>query len=204
MVTYDDNGKLDPAASLFAAADDGSIDVKASDDGKTLTWKLNTPCPYMMSLLAFPVFMPVPQASVEAASDWQTNPGAWTSEAGFVSDGPYTLKTWNHNESMVYVKNPNYYDADNVSVNELHFMLSADDTAILGAFQSGDIDYADTVPTDEIQTLKDTPEFHVIPNLGTYFVCFNVNSDLFSGKTVKQAAEMRRAMGLSDRPPVYH
>jgi oligopeptide/dipeptide ABC transporter ATP-binding protein len=124
MVTYDDNGKLDPAASLFAAADDGSIDVKASDDGKTLTWKLQAPCSYMISLLAFPVFMPVPQAAVEAASDWKTNPGSWASEAGFVTSGAYTLKEWKHNESMVYVKNPNYYDAANVTMDELDFMLS--------------------------------------------------------------------------------
>ena len=176
--------------SVFEGYGDGSapeLAIAALDDN-TVEFKLVAPCPYIMSLLAFPVFMPVPAAAFDSLD--------WANEAGFVSDGPYTLKTWNHNESMVYVKNPNYYDADNVSVNELHFMLSADDTAILGAFQSGDIDYADTVPTDEIQTLKDTPEFHVIPNLGTYFVCFNVNSDLFSGKTVKQAAEMRRAMGL--------
>lgn len=178
---------------LFAVfdgySDDGSTEINATAvDDNTVQFKLVAPCPYIMDLLAFPVFMPVPAAAFDSLD--------WANEAGFVSDGPYTLKTWNHNESMVYVKNPNYYDADNVSVNELHFMLSADDTAILGAFQSGDIDYADTVPTDEIQTLKDTPEFHVIPNLGTYFVCFNVNSDLFSGKTIKQAAEMRRAMGL--------
>ena len=203
MVTYDDSGKLDTAASLFAPADDGNIDVKASDDGKTLTRKLNTPCPYMMSLLAFPVFMPVPQASVEAAADWQTNPGAWTSEAGFVSDGAYTLKSWKHNESMVYVKNPNYYDAANVTMDELDFMLSADDTAILAAYNAGNLDYADTVPNDEIATLKTQPDFHVVPNLGTYYVGFNVNSKLFDGKTAEQAADMRLAFSyLIDRQTI--
>ena len=97
---------------------------------------------------------------------------------------------------MVYVKNPNFYDADNVSVDELDFMLSADDTAILGAFKSGDLDYADTVPNGEIANLKDSPEFHIIPNMGTYYVGFNVNSKMFDGKTSAQAAAMRRALGL--------
>lgn len=186
---------------LFAVFDgyseDGSseINVSAPDDN-TITFKLAAPCPYMMNLLAFPVFMPVPKAAVEAADPDGTNPGAWALEAGFVSNGAYTLKEWKHNESMVYVKNPNYYDADNVSVNELHFMLSADDTAILGAYQAGDIDYADTVPIDEIKNLKSGADFHVIPNLGTYYVGFNVNSKMFDGKTVQQAADMRRAIGL--------
>lgn len=196
----------DPATAsdysyLFAVFDgyseDGStqINVQATDDN-TITFKLAAPCPYMMQLLAFPVFMPVPQKSVEAANADGSNPGAWASEAGFVTDGAYTLKTWKHNESMTYVKNPNFYDADNVSVDELDFMLSADDSAILAAFQSGDLDYADTVPTGEIQNLKDTPEFHVIDNLGTYYVCFNVNSDMFSGMTAVQAAETRRALSM--------
>ncbi len=180
---------------VFAQGEDGTIDVSAPDD-TTLTFKLKAPTSYMMNLLAFPIFMPVPQAAVEAASDWQTNPGSWAAEAGFVSNGAYTLKEWKHNESMTYVKNPNYFDADNVTVNELHFMLSADDTAILAAFTSGDIDYADTVPTGEVANLKSTPEFHVIPNLGTYYVGFNVNSPMFAGKTVDQAKAMRKAINL--------
>ncbi len=181
------------------ATDGDSIDVKAVDDN-TIAFKLNAPCPYMMSLLAFPVFMPVPQAAVEAAPDWETNPGAWAMEAGFVSNGAYTLKEWKHNESMVYVKNPNYYDAENVTVDELHFMLSADDTAILAAFQADNLDYADTVPNGEIKNLKDTPEFHVIPNMGTYYVGFNVNSSMFDGLTPDQASLTRRALAkLIDR-----
>ena len=187
---------------LFAK-DGDDINVKASDDGKTLTWTLTSPCPYMMSLLAFPVFMPVPQASVEAASDWESNPGSWASEAGFVTDGAYTLKTWNHNESMVYVKNPNYYDAASVTMDELDFMLSSDDTEMLAAYNAGDLDYIDSVPNDEIAKLKSQPDFHVADNLGTYYVGFNVNSALFDGKTPEQASDMRLAMSyLIDRKSI--
>ncbi len=205
-IVYSWNRAVDPATAsdysylftVFEGFGDGSAPALtlAAPDDYTVTFKLTAPCNYMMGLLAFPVFMPVPQAAVEAADADGTNPGAWAQEAGFVTNGAYTLQTWNHNESMVYVKNPNFYDADNVTVDELHFMLSADDTAILAAFQSGDIDYADTVPNGEIQTLKDTPEFHVIDNLGTYYVGFNVNSELFAGKTTAQAAAMRRAISL--------
>ena len=180
---------------VFAKNDDGTPVCSAPDDN-TVTFTLTAPCPYIMSLLAFPVFMPVQKAAVEAADPDGSNPGAWASEAGFVSNGAYTLKSWKHNESMVYVKNPNFYDADNVSVDELDFMLSAADTAILAAYQSGALDYADTVPNGEIQNLKDKPDFHVIPNMGTYYVGFNVNSKMFDGKTVDQANAMRRAISL--------
>ena len=42
----------------------------------------------------------------------------------------------------------------------------------------------------------DNEEFHIIDNLGTYYIAFNVNSDLFAGKTAQEAAYMRLAISL--------
>ena len=106
------------------------------------------------------------------------------------------MKDWKHEESMVLVKNPNYYRADEVTIEEIDLMLSADDTAIYAAYQSGDLDFADTVPTNEIQSLLGTEDFHVVDNLGTYYAAFNVNSKIFEGKTVAQANAMRKAISL--------
>ncbi len=173
----------------------------SAPDAKTIVVTLKSPCAYMLDLMAFPTYFPVKKSVVEAAADWETNPGAWAQEAGFVSNGAYTLESWNHDESMVYVKNPNFYDAENVKIERLEFMLSADDTAIFAAYKAGDLDFADSVPTDEIANLKDKdPEFHIIDNLGTYYVIFNVKSPLFYGKTVEQANAMRHAFSkLIDR-----
>lgn len=178
------------------ANDDGTLNVTASEDGQSLTIVLNAPCAYFLDLLAFPAYYPVKQSEVESAADWETNPGAWCQEAGFVSNGAYTLSEWSHDESMTYVKNPYYHKADEVKVEKLQMMLSADDTAIYAAYNAGDLDFADTVPTDEIQSLLDNPEFHIVDNLGTYYVCFNVKSPLFEGKTPAQANAMRRAFAL--------
>ncbi len=180
----------------IASNGDGTLNVTASEDGQSLTIVLNAPCAYFLDLLAFPAYYPVKQSEVEGAADWQTNPGAWCQEAGFISNGAYTLSEWVHDESMTYVKNPNYHKADDVKVETIHFMLSADDTAIYAAYNAGDLDFADTVPTDEIQALLDNPEFHIVDNLGTYYVSFNVKSSLFEGKTPAQANAMRRAFAL--------
>ena len=181
----------------FQAGDAEALQVSAPD-AKTIVVTLKSPCAYMLDLVAFPTYFPVKQSVVEAAADWETNPGSWAQEAGFVSNGAYTLESWNHDESMVYVKNPYWYDADNVSIERIEYMLSADDTAIYAAYRAGDLDFADTVPTDEIQTLIDTqdPEFHIVDELGTYYVIFNVKSHLFDGKTAEQANAMRKAFGL--------
>ena len=183
-------------ADIIARKDDDTLDVAASEDGKTFTVKLKAPCAYSLDLCAFPAFYPVPQASVEGAEGYADNPGAWCTEAGFVTSGPFTCTEWKHNESMTYEPNPNYYAADKVSLTKIQFMLSSDDTAIYNAFKSGTLQFTDTVATDIMETVKDTPEFHKMSTLGTYYSGFNVNSDLFKGKTVEQAANMRKAFTL--------
>lgn len=180
---------------IIARNADGSLAVEATDD-YTLVVTLNNPCPYFLDLCAFATFYPVHQASVEAADPDGTNPSAWAQEAGFVCNGAYTLESWSHDESMVYVKNPNYYDADNVTMDSLEFMLSADDTATYAAYNNGDLDFIDIIPADETATAMQSDEFHVIDQLGTYYVGFNVNDSMFDGKTPEQAAEMREAISL--------
>ena len=194
------------AASETTAADYGymfsgfdgypnELNVTAKDD-TTLEFVLTAPCAYMEDLMAFPTFYPVKKEAVEANPDWETTPGGWCSEAGFVSNGAYVCTGWDHDVSMTYEKNPYWYDADKVTVEKLEFMLSADDTAIYAAYKAGDIDFADSVPTDEVAALLDNPEFHIVDELGTYYVAFNAKSKIFEGKTPEQAACMRLAFSL--------
>lgn len=183
-------------ADGIARKEDKTLDIEASEDGKTFTVHLSSPCPYFLDLCAFPAFYPVPQQSVEAAEGADTNPGAWCTEAGFVTSGPMTCKEWKHNESMTYEKNPNYHNADAVSLEKVQFMLSADDTAVWNAYEDGSLQFSDTIPTDMMETAKERDDFHKISTLGTYYAGFNVNSELFKGKTVQQAADMRKAINL--------
>ena len=169
-------------------------------DALTLVFELNAPCAYMEDLMAFPTFYPVKQAAVEAYADWQTSPGGWCQEAGFVSNGAYVCTDWKHDVSMTYEKNPYWFDADKVTVEKLEYMLSADDTAIYAAYNAGNLDFADSVPTDEVKNLLNNPEFHIVDELGTYYAAFNCKSKIFEGKTPEQAACMREAfMILIDR-----
>ena len=194
------------AASEATAADYGymfsgfvgypnDLAVTAKDD-VTLEFELASSCAYMEDLMAFPTFYPVKQAAVEANADWQTSPGGWCTEAGFVSNGAYVCTGWSHQTSMTYEKNPYWYNADEVTVEKLEFMLSADDTAIYAAYNANDIDFADSVPTDEIASLLENPEFHIVDELGTYYVAFNAKSSIFEGKTPEQAACIREAFSL--------
>ena len=176
---------------------EGKLNVTAVDK-TTLRFTLVAPCAYMEDLMAFPTFYPVKKAAVEAAANWRKDPGAWCREAGFVSNGAFVCTGWQHDQSMTYVKNPYYYDADKVKIDKLEFMLSADDEVIFAAYQAGKLDFADNVFTDEIAGLLDAhnDELHIVNELGTYYIAFNASSSLFDGKTPAQAACIREAVSL--------
>lgn len=188
----------------YEEAQNGSPDALqvSAPDERTLVVTLNAPCAYFLDLAAFTTYKPVKQSEVEAYADWETNPGHWAQEAGFVTNGPYTLESWDHDVSMVYVRNPYWFDADNVSIERIEYMLSDDESSVYAAYRAGDLDFADYVPSDEIKTLLESgdPEFYVIGQLATYYVMFNVKSALFDGKTAEQANAMRQAFSkLIDR-----
>lgn len=172
--------------------------VVASEDGKTLTVTLNAVCPYFLDLCAFPFFFPVYEEEVEASKTAENPAGTWAQEAGFVSNGAYTLSAWNHDSDMTYVKNDNYWDADSVSVTTLNVMLTSDETAAYTAYQSGDLDFIDSIPTEEIATASQSDEFVVLDNLGTYYAGFNYNSKIYDelGLDEEQAKVFRHAISL--------
>lgn len=187
---------------MFSVIDgfaDGDLNVVA-DSATQLSITLTVDVPYFFELLAFPTYMPVQEAAVEADSEaWATDPST------YVSNGAYVLDSWTHDSSLVFVKNDNYWDAANVSMEQITFHLSDNDVSILAGFESGAYDFIDTVPTDEIERLSSTPEFNIQGQLGTYYIIFNNNKDLVpsykaeglsAAELVAANAEIRQALSL--------
>ena len=178
----------------------GDEDVVASEDGKTLTVTLKSVCPYFLDLCAFPFFFPVNQEAVEASMSDGDPVGTWANDAGenFVCNGAYVLSSWNHDSDMTYVKNDNYWDADSVTVTTLNVMLTAETTAAYTAYTTGDLDFIDDIPVEEMETAKTSSEYVVLDNLGTYYASFNYNTDLYDelGLDEEQAKVFRHAITL--------
>ena len=180
----------------IAVNSDGTLAIEASDDGSDFTVHLTRPCAYFLDLCAFPAFYPVPEQAVAAADPYGENPGAWALESGFVTSGPMTCTGWGHNEYMTFEKNVKYWNAENVTLDRINLMLSGDETAIYSAYNDGSLQFIDSIPVDKIAGVITNDDFFINPNLGTYYVCFNVNSPVFEGKTPEQAAAMRKAFSL--------
>jgi len=149
-----------------------NLAVKALDD-KTLEVTLNNAVSYWNELIAFPTYFPVRKDVVENEA-WATDPST------YICNGAYTISAWDHNSVITLTKNAAYHDAAKVTMNEIKCYLSDDANNMLTNFKNGDWALIDDVPTNEIAALKkDYPnEFVVAGQIGTYYVCWNVNESL--------------------------
>ena len=171
--------------------------VEATDD-KTLVVTLNNAVAYWNELLAFPAFFPV-REDVVANESWATDPST------YVCNGPYTMTAWEHNSKITLTKNTNYFAADTVTMDQIEFYLSDDANNMLANFQNGDWQLIDDVPTSEIAALKEQypTEFVVAGQIGTYYVCWNINENILPADTTltgveaaQAEAEIRQAIAL--------
>ena len=171
--------------------------VTATDD-KTLEVTLNNAVSYWNELMAFPAYYPV-REDVVSNEAWATDPST------YVCNGPYTMTGWEHNSKITLTKNPAFYDADAVTMDEIEFYLSDDANNMLSNFENGSWQLIDDVPTAEMKRLEaDYPtEYFVTGQIGNYYVNFNINKSLLpadstlTGAEAEAAnAEIRRALGL--------
>ena len=173
------------------AGDTDALNVKASDDGKTLTIVLSYPCSYFDKMAAFASMSPVQQATVEANGDaWCTSPDT------YVCNGPYMITEWTPSERIVLTKNPNYvggWDSSKIVSESITLLLLEDSSASFAAYNSGEAVLIKDVPTDEIPSLtkaEDGGDFYVDTILGTYYVSLNLQRDAFKDAKVRKALSL--------------
>ena len=163
-------------------ADPTTLGVSAPDD-KTFVVELTYDCPYFLEICAFPATLPVREDIVSA------NPDGWTHDVStYIGNGVYKMTDWQHNARIVMEKNTEYYgySADK-GPDTLTFMLMDDANAMLSAFNSGELDFTEDVPVDEIPTLLNDGKLNIVPYIGTYYVCYNVTAAPFDDWRVRKA-----------------
>ena len=161
----------------YEEASNGDLDALqvSAPDKDTFVVKLSTPCTFFDQIAAFTSTVPVQKKTVEENGDaWATKPES------YVSSGPYRMTEYVDGDKIVYEKNPYYYDKDNVTF----------DTSVYTAYNQGELDFAKTIPSEEIPSLKGTEEFHLDPMMGTYYISFNTQKAPFNDAKVRAALSL--------------
>jgi len=173
--------------------EEGSIDdwsevgIETVDD-HTLRVELRNPTPYFLELVAFYTLFPVPRETIEEHGD------KWIKPRNIVSNGAYTLEEFRSGRQIVMEKNPQYWDAGNVSIERGVVELFQGQKAIINAYRAGQIHWSGSgLPLAEVSSLVMRPDYVNHPMLGIYYLKINVSDD----SSPLSNPKVRRAMSLA-------
>jgi oligopeptide transport system substrate-binding protein len=161
------------------------LGVKAIDP-YTLQITLNAATPYFLQVVANPIAYPIYKPSIEQYGHLFTQPGH------LVSDGAYKLKEWVVNDHIALVRNDQYWNNAETSIDTVNYFPIAESNSELQMYESGQLDYTNTVPSDSFQALKQkySSELHVSPWAATLYYTFNVEKPPFNNVKLRQALSM--------------
>ena len=118
---------------LYEGGSFDNVGYKAADD-YTLVITLNKPVPFFMTMLTYSIFLPICQSFYEAnggvygaeeyaqRDDSTYKFGLNTDVSSQVYCGPFLLQKLQPDSEILVVKNPNYYDADKVTLNSIKWV----------------------------------------------------------------------------------
>ncbi|MBD1221464.1 peptide ABC transporter substrate-binding protein [Virgibacillus halodenitrificans] len=159
------------------SADD--VGVKAVDE-KTFEVTLNAPTGFFLHVISNPAFFPVNAKVAEENPEW------YAEADSFVSNGPFKLESWAHDSEMMMVKNDQYWDAETVELDKVHWAMVNETNTEYQMFESGDLDMT-SIPSDMADQLIDGDNVVIEDQAGLYFYRFNVNEEPFQNEKIRKA-----------------
>lgn len=155
-------------------------------DARTLIVSLEAPTPYFLDLTSFVAFCPIHQANAHEHPEWAYNAGEH-----FISNGPYTLQEWKHNNELLLKKNPLYWENEKISCASIHFSMVSNENTVLQMYQNGKLDMIGTplcpLPIEAAQSLNETGEL-LHKSIGcTTLLAFNTKQFPFNNANIRKA-----------------
>ena len=183
---YDFN-TADPEAENFEELK-AAVGVEAVDDW-TVKFTLRTPAVYFLQIASMWVARPQPQWAIEEYGE------KWTEPGNIVTNGPYCMKEWVHEDHMVMVKNPYWPDWDKVegNIDEIYFTMVQEASTEFAMYLNDELDYSG-VPLPEMDHVKSDPvlsqQLTIRPFPCTYYYGFTTTKPPVDDPRVRRALSM--------------
>ncbi len=156
-------------------------------DDKTFSIEIESITPYFLEMLqTLYIYLPVYSKVDKENPNWASNVGD-----EFVTNGPYILKEWVHNDKIVLTKNPYYYDKDSIDIDNIVMYMIDSHQSAMHMFDRGQLSWLGapygTIPPESLQILKEKNRLVSSPTIGTYWLAFNTNKYPFNNVNIRKA-----------------
>jgi oligopeptide transport system substrate-binding protein len=180
-------GKISEAAA---------VGVRAIDDFK-LDVQLRHPASYFLSLTTFEVTFPQRQDIIEKFES------RWTEPGNIVTNGPFLLASWKHENEIELRANPNYFGGK-PGIEKVSMFMVNEKTTALAMYEQGRLDFIDnhSIPTFEKGRLAKQRGFKRVPQLRGYYYGFRTDRMPFNDPMVRKAFAM--AVDRNVFPKILH
>ena len=113
-----------------------------------------------------------------------------SSTVGVIGTGPYMFEKWETGSKVILKRNPKYWDKSAKSnVDKVVFSIVADDTTLLTALKSGQIDFCATFSNTLNPSIEkiDNVTLHSGSGMGIHYITFNTAKKPFDDINVRKA-----------------
>ena len=168
------------------------VKVKAEDIGVeavndyTVRISLSQPAPYFSGLAAHQLFRLAPRKIIEKYGD------RWTDAENIVTCGPFKVKAWKHYDELVVERDPIYWDAASVRLDEIHFLVSSDNPTAMNLYKVGEVDAVlnHTVPNGWLDVVRPKKDYMDGAEAAIVYILMNVTKPPLNDLRVRRAFNM--------------
>lgn len=179
------SGVVNADAVMKGTKKPATLGVKALDK-HTLQVTLEHPIPYFQKMMVNGPFFPQNEKYVKKMGSKYGTQAKYT-----LANGPYKLTGWNgSNNSWQEVKNPTYWNAKNVHIDQINVTAVKDATTAMNLFQSGKLDDA-ALTGDQAAQAKTQKDYCGIKQTSVFYLELNEKKvPAFKNTKLRQAMSM--------------
>lgn len=162
------------------------LGVEAEDDHTLkVTLDQSTPEQYFNSLMQFAPFFPLNEEFVEEqGDDYAEEP------ENLLFNGAFVMDEWQHGEGWTLKKNEDYFDADEITLEEADFKVVKDSKTELKLYEDDEIDRVE-LKGEDVENYRDDDEFNEVPDVANMFWKLDQdNVPEFQNEKIRQAISL--------------
>ncbi len=161
------------------------LGVEAVDD-YTVRISLHQSAPFFKDLLAHQLFRLAPRKAIEEFGDQWTQPG------NIITCGPFKMKQWKPYDVLTVERDPMYWDAAAVQLDEISFYPMTDLPTALNLYKVGEVDavYNHSVLSAWMDTVRPKKDYMGAPEAASVYININTTKPPMNDLRVRRAFDL--------------